>query len=177
MDLTSYADRLRRDLAVAAQSGGQEAAALAERLAAPLESSIRLILLEALSEAADEITRDLAPGSVEVRLRRGEPAFVLTRSPADLSFHAPFEENGLDEGGPAEADPPVAAGRDGGTARINFRLPEQLKAQIEEAARQEGLSVNTWLVRAVAGTFESAARRTPRRPAAQGRGRYSGWVG
>ncbi|MEV4898795.1 Arc family DNA-binding protein [Nonomuraea sp. NPDC055795] len=134
---------------------------------------MRLILLEALSEAADEITRDLAPGSVEVRLRRGEPAFVLTRSPAEHAFDRPPEE---------EAEAPVAAGKDakdakdGGTARINFRLPEQLKGQIEEAARQEGLSVNTWLVRAVAATFESAARRGPRRPAAGGR-RDSGWVG
>ncbi|MFD9950039.1 hypothetical protein ACFWYW_22465 [Nonomuraea sp. NPDC059023] len=167
MDLTSYADRLRRELAVAAQGGGEEAVALAERLAAPLESSVRLILLEALSEAADEITRELAPGSVEVRLRRGDPAFVLTRSPAEHDFDRPPGE---------EAEPPVAAGKDGGTARINFRLPEQLKGQIEEAARQEGLSVNTWLVRAVAATFEPAARRGPRRPAAGGR-RYSGWVG
>ncbi|MFI6907171.1 Arc family DNA-binding protein [Nonomuraea sp. NPDC050394] len=169
MDLTSYADRLRRELAVAAQGGGEEAVALAGRLAAPLESSVRLILLEALSEAADEITRELAPGSVEVRLRRGDPAFVLTRSPAEHGFDRPPEEE-------AEAEAPVAAGKDGGTARINFRLPEQLKGQIEEAARQEGLSVNTWLVRAVAATFESAGRRGPRRSAAGGR-RYSGWVG
>ncbi|MFI6392703.1 hypothetical protein [Nonomuraea sp. NPDC050540] len=169
MDLTSYAERLRRELAVAAQGGGEEAVALAGRLAAPLESSVRLILLEALSEAADEITRDLAPGSVEVRLRRGEPAFVLTRSPAEHAFDRPPEQ---------DAEPPAAAGkdaRDGGTARINFRLPEQLKGQIEEAARQEGLSVNTWLVRAVAATFESSARRGPRSPA--GGRRHSGWVG
>ncbi|MBB5081640.1 hypothetical protein [Nonomuraea endophytica] len=170
MDLTSYADRLRRELAAAAQGGGDEAVALAERLAAPLESSVRLILLEALSEAADEITREMAPGSVEVRLRRGDPAFVLTRSPAEH----PHDQSSYDQSSYEEADPPAAAGKDGGTARINFRLPEQLKGLIEEAARQEGLSVNTWLVRAVAATFDSA-RRT-RRPAADGR-RYSGWVG
>ncbi|MGP3960258.1 hypothetical protein ACTWPT_30040 [Nonomuraea sp. 3N208] len=65
---------------------------------------------------------------------------------------------------------------EGGTARINFRLPEQLKVQIEEAARQEGLSVNTWLVRAVAATSEPGARRVAR-PDSPGRRRYTGWVG
>ena len=37
------------------------------------------MLLEALSAAADEITRELAPGSVEVRLRAGDPEFVVAR--------------------------------------------------------------------------------------------------
>ena len=62
------------ELAVAAEAGGEDARALAERLTAPLEPAVRLILLDALSAAADEITRDLAPGSVEVRLRGGEPS-------------------------------------------------------------------------------------------------------
>ena len=74
---------LRRELAVAADAGGEDARALAERLTAPLESAIRLMLLDALSGAADEITRELAPGSVELRLRAGEPEFVVTPAPVD----------------------------------------------------------------------------------------------
>src|ERR687889_59127 len=81
MNLTMYSENLRRELAVAADAGGEEARALAERLTAPLESAIRLTLLEALSAAADEITRELAPGSVELRLRGGEPGFVVTAAP------------------------------------------------------------------------------------------------
>ena len=77
MDLTPYVENLRRELAVAAEAGGDEARALAERLTAPLESAVRLTLLDALSAAADEITRELAPGSVELRLRGGEPEFVV----------------------------------------------------------------------------------------------------
>src|SRR3954452_10312988 len=73
MELTSYVETLRRDLAVAAEAGGEDARALAERLTAPLEASIRLMLLDALSAAADDITRELAPGSVELRLRGGAP--------------------------------------------------------------------------------------------------------
>src|SRR3954453_49661 len=84
MDLTPYIDNLRREFAVAAEAGGDDARALAERLTAPLESATRLALLEALSDAAGEITRDLAPGSVEVRLRGREPDFVVTPPAGDL---------------------------------------------------------------------------------------------
>src|SRR5690242_19404619 len=77
MDLSVFVDRVRRELAVVAEAGGPEAVAMAERLSAPLASSIQLALLEALSRATDEITQDLAPGSVEVRLRGGEPSFAV----------------------------------------------------------------------------------------------------
>src|SRR5918992_3369799 len=104
MDLTPYAETLRRELTVAAEAGGDDARALAERLTAPLDSAIRLMLLEALSAAADEITRELAPGSVELRLRGGEPGFVVTPAPADepderaADAHAPLAPPEGDEG-------------------------------------------------------------------------------
>jgi hypothetical protein len=82
MDLMPYVEKLRRELAVAAEAGGPDARALAERLTGPLESAARLALLEALSAAAGEITRDLAPGSVDVLLRGGDPAFIVTPPPA-----------------------------------------------------------------------------------------------
>ena len=77
MDLQPYVDAVRHELNVAAAAGGPDAQALADRLTAPLESSIRLALLEALSEAAEQITRELAPGSVEVRLRGRDPEFTV----------------------------------------------------------------------------------------------------
>src|SRR5229473_4401659 len=88
MDLTLYVNTLRQELAVAAEAGGEDARALAERLTAPLESAVRLALLDALSAAADEITRDLAPGSVDLRLRGREPSFVVTPPPAEVDFEA-----------------------------------------------------------------------------------------
>src|SRR6476469_777706 len=116
MDLTQYVEKLRRDLAVAADAGGEDARALAERLTAPLESAVRLTLLDALSAAADEITRELAPGSVELRLRSGEPDFVVTPAPADEPVEPP----------PDDAAPALPDGDEAATARINLRLPEQL---------------------------------------------------
>ncbi|WP_253779197.1 ribbon-helix-helix protein, CopG family [Goodfellowiella coeruleoviolacea] len=182
MDLTSYVASLGRELAVAAEVGGDEARALVERLSGPLESAIRLTLLQAISAAADEITRDLAPGSVEVRLRGLDPNFVVTPPPVEQRFEDPGER-------PAEPEPsaptPVDSGPsldEGATARINFRLPEQLKAAIEEAAAREGRSVNAWLVRVTSAALQpqQPAQRPPA-PQPQQSGRrgarhYTGWV-
>ena len=165
MDLTQYVENLRRDLAVAAGAGGEDARALVERLTAPLEPAIRLMLLDALSAAADEITRELAPGSVELRLRSGEPDFVVTPAPADEP-----EEREPDAPAPALPDGDEAA-----TARINLRLPEQLKTGIEQAASRDRLSVNAWLVRVAAAALNPDDRRPPRRGGRIGQS-YTGWV-
>jgi len=173
MDLAPYVDQLRRELTITAAAGDEATRALAERLAATLEPAARLALLEALSAAADEITQDLAPGSVEVRLRGRDPAFVVTPPPA-----RPMPRQA--EPAPAEAPPvppPPPEADEGGTSRISLRVPEHLKPRIEEAAARDGLSVNAWLVRAVSAALDpgDAARRTAR-PAQQTRNRYSGWV-
>ena len=85
MELEPYVDKLREQLAVAASAGGEDALLLAQRLTAALESAVRLTLLDALSVAAAEITSDLAPGSVELRLRGGEPEFVVTGPPVETT--------------------------------------------------------------------------------------------
>jgi hypothetical protein len=163
MNLTQHVENLRRELAVAADAGGEDARALAERLTAPLESAVRLMLLDALSAAADEITRELAPGSVELRLRAGEPDFVVTPAPAD--------EPARDE--PAPPASPEAD--ESATARINLRLPEQLKAGIEQAASRERLSVNSWLVRVAAAALAHDDHRPRQRGGRVGQA-YTGWV-
>ena len=175
MDLTPYVNAVRDELAVAAEAGGPEARALAERLAAPLESAIRLTLLDALSAAASEITRDLAPGSVDLRLRGREPSFVVTPPPAELSFE------------PAEGPDKVIAsiglrapvdGEEGVMTRINLRLSQDLKDRVEDAAREAALSVNAWLVRAAAASLatDRAQGGSEERRGPQGDARYSGWV-
>jgi hypothetical protein len=187
MDLTSYVDNLRRELAVAAEAGGEDARALAERLTGPLESAARLALLEALSAAADEITRDLAPGSVEVRLRGRDPDFVVTPPPAGRpAGEAPETSLRTALAGAVEvamgirpAVPPAPPEADeGGTSRVTLRLPEHLKPRIDEAASRMGLSVNAWLVRAVSAALEPDDRgRRPGPGGGQQFGRrYTGWV-
>jgi hypothetical protein len=170
MDLTPYVANLRNELAVAAEAGGEDARALAQRLTAPLDSAVRLTLLEALSTAADEITRDLAPGSVELRLRGREPDFVVTAPPTDESF-ASFADTAR-----SVTPAPVPDVEDGAMARINVRLPEQLKARIEEAATQEKISANVWLVRAAAAALDNGAAPQATKRASVTSQHVTGWV-
>ncbi|MDX8146070.1 ribbon-helix-helix protein, CopG family [Lentzea sp. BCCO 10_0061] len=172
MDLTPYVASLGRELLTAVETGGDEASALVERLTVTMESAIRLALLEALSAAADEITADLAPDSVQVLLRGRDPKFVVTRRAQEQAAVPP-------EPTPAAPAEDVAAGFDDGTTvRINVRLPEPLKAAIDEAAAKEGRSVNAWLVRA------ASAQLSPKRPTTEetiansltGSQRLIGWV-
>lgn len=168
MDLTPYVASLGRELLTAVETGGDEAGALVERLTVSMESAIRLALLEALSAAADEITADLAPDSVQVLLRGRDPKFVVTRRPVEQPAATPEPV-----AAPAED---VAGFEDGATVRINVRLPEQLKTAVDEAAAKEGRSVNAWLVRAASAALapkRDAPAETPATPATQ---RFVGWV-
>jgi hypothetical protein len=171
MQLMSYVEELRQQLMTAAQAGGDEARELAERLTAPLESAVQLVLLDALSAAAGEITLDLAPGSVEVRVRGREPEFVVT-PPAPEQAAA----GGEAPQGPPTARVPAPEGDEGPTSRITFRLPEALKLQVEQAAARDGLSVNAWLVRAAYAAVGTQQPVAPRRGPASGGTSFTGWV-
>lgn len=176
MDLTSYVNNLEREFAALAEAGGEEARALVERLTGSLESAIRMTLLDALSAAADEITRDLAPGSVELRLRGRDPNFVVTPPPAEPNEFATEDAEATVDGAP---DRDLLIAEDGPAARINVRLPEQLKTAIEEAAATEGRSVNAWLARAAASALQRSDRDPRLEPRSTGRRtkqRFTGWV-
>jgi hypothetical protein len=136
MDITPYVDSLRRDLAAAAEAGGPEAKAAAERLALALDPAMRLALMDALSQAAAEITAELPAGSVDVRLRGREPQLVV-----DVPLAA----------APLPAAPPAVASDDdedddGALARITLRIPEAVKTRAEELAARGGHSLNGWIV-------------------------------
>jgi hypothetical protein len=159
MELQPFIDNVRHEMSVAAAAGGDDAVALADRLTAPLESAIRLALLEALSAAAEEITRELAPRSVDVRLRGRDPQFTVT----------PDVDDTLDD----SALPVPETDADSGTWRVTLRLPEHLRAGVDTSAQDAGISVNAWLVRAVTAAL-SGSRRQRQRPA--GDKQLSGWV-
>ncbi|SRR5258708_22881910 len=165
MELNRYVESLRNQLAVAAAAGGEEAVQLAERLTAPLDAAARLVLQEALSDAAEEITRELAPGSAELRLRGRELMFVVTPAP---TFEPPTGDRlpSLEAG-----DRGVDA--DGGTSRISFRPPDRRKAQIDQAAERAGLSVNAFLVRTLSAALDPD-RQAPRKDP-YGGDKVDGW--
>jgi predicted transcriptional regulator len=161
MELGPYVADLQRQLVDAAANGGDDTRATAERLAAALDAATRLVLLDALSAAAGEITRDLAPGSVDVRLRGREVEFVVTQSIAQADTDdVPIASVDLD---------------DASTSRTTLRLPDALKARVDDAAAADGLSVNTWLVRAIAAALEPKQRRSAQRTLRTG-DNFAGWA-
>jgi hypothetical protein len=163
MQITTHVDELQRQLAAAAATGTEEAQEVAGRLARALESAARLAIIEALSDAAGEITRELAPGSVDVRVRGRDVEFVVSR--AETQTPASPEPT------VATADTASADDDDAATTRTTLRLPDGLKARADAAATAEGISLNAWFVRAVAAALE------PKPPVRETRGSsYTGWV-
>jgi predicted transcriptional regulator len=161
MELGQYVTDLQHQLVDAAVNGAEETRAVAERLAAGLDAATRLVLLDALSAAAAEITRDLAPGSVDLRLRGREIEFVVAQ---------PSTESDGDE-----QHTPAVDLDDASTSRTTLRLPDALKVRVDEAAAADGLSVNTWLVRAIAAALQPKQRRSVQRTLRTG-DNFAGWA-
>jgi antitoxin component of RelBE/YafQ-DinJ toxin-antitoxin module len=148
MDITPYVDSLRRDLLAAADSAGEQARAVAERLGYALDPAVRLAVMEAISQAAAEITAAMSSGGVDVRLDGRDLDFVVTPGESE----APSLPQQVT--GPVAAEVPV---EDEGQARVSLRLPESLKARADEAAARAGQSLNTWLVGLIRGATSDRA--------------------
>src|SRR5688500_10564085 len=119
MDITPYVDSLRADLVAAAEAGGDDIKQAAERLTYALDPSARLALMEAISQAAAEITAELPDGGVDVRLNGRELDFVVDIAPAPVAAPTP----------PPPPAPIGVADEDEGLARITLRIPESVKAR------------------------------------------------
>jgi hypothetical protein len=141
MQLETHVQALQAELAALAGIGDEQVAVAADRLSQALGSSLRLRLLELLSEAALEVSSQLEGGHVEIRLAGQEPSLVYVEH---------------------EEAPPTPAAEDGLTARITLRLPDSLKTSVEGAAAKEGVSVNTWIVKALARGLTSAVASSGR---------------
>lgn len=151
MELSPYIDSLQKSLQTTAAPAGKEVAEAATLLANALEPAARLSLLDAMSDAADEITVALNNVTVEVRLHGRGVEFVVSE----------IEHPGT---APVPSDSPKAETSDG-VARITLRLPESIKDSVEQAARTENISVNGWLVSAIAAALGDGfdPRHAPRR--------------
>jgi HicB-like protein involved in pilus formation len=144
MELSAFSGRLRAELASITRFAGEDVQRVAGLLAEALDSSVRLVLLDVLSAAAADITARLSDTVVELRLADGEPTFVVTTAPPEAEYQGPSAAG-------ADAEEP-------GTARLTLRMPDSLKARVEAAAARDGVSVNTWLVRAAGRSLETAPR-------------------
>jgi hypothetical protein len=142
MEMARFVEALEADLAAVAAVGDEQTRAVAERVLQAIRGSAGLRLQDALGEAALEISAQLPEGHIEVRLVGQDPALVYVGE---------------------EAAPPEPAAEDGLTARITLRLPETLKATIEVNASREGISVNSWIVRALSRGTAGPVQRSGKR--------------
>lgn len=173
MDLSPYVDSLRHDLAAAADAASTDVRDAADRLAYAVEPSLRMVLLEALGVAAAEVTDQLTDAVVEVRLRGRDPELVVAE-------HAPHPSGPPVPPAPPPPPPPLAppASPEGeeGMARVSLRLPESLKARVDEAAAAAGQSANAWMVRAIVQILDAGSAGTPSSYRVRGVGqRLTGW--
>ena len=130
--LTSIEAAVSVQLAVAGGDPVMEEAS--SRFLAALEPALRQAGLDLAQQAAVEISAQLGDRTVEVVVIDGDPS-LRVRSAGESE----------DSVGDEDFD-----------ARLTLRLPPSLKGLVEEAAGDQGDSVNTWVVR----TLNSGIRRS-----------------
>jgi hypothetical protein len=159
MDLSPYIESVRVGVVNACSLADEQTQHVAERLGTAIESSTRLALIQALSDAAGNISAELAPSSVEVRMVGQDPEFVVSIQTAESepTFLMPDAEPGVEGTG----EPSTTDADDEPVARITLRLPQSVKTRVDEMASTEGISTNAWLIRAV---MDALADRSGSRP-------------
>jgi hypothetical protein len=158
MHVNEYVEQVHDQMRAAAALGDERTQQIAATLAQAADASVRLALLAAVSTAAAEITATLLETN-------GGPAITVAVDGDELRIDLAQAPQ------PAAPEPPPADEGDA-TARISLRLSERLKSEIDEAAGRDGVSVNTWLVRAA-----GAALAAPGGPGGPGWGGTPGWGG
>jgi hypothetical protein len=166
MDLTPYTQNLRDDLITAASVGDDDARRAAAMLAGALEPAARLAIMNALADLAAEVTGALRDITVELKLDGRDVRVSVTEhaAPEPVGHGAPRGDYlrkpdpraaGADSDSPEDLKRAVQdAG--GELSRTTVRLFNELKSQAERAAADQGVSLNTYISRAVSDSVRSA---------------------
>jgi hypothetical protein len=162
MDLSPYVESVRTGVANASSLADEHTQQVAERLGTAIESSTRLALIQALSDAAGSISAELAPSSVELRMVGQDPEFVVSVQTAEAEPTLLMPEP--EPGNEAPTNSPTAEADDEPVARITLRLPQSVKTRVDEMASSEGISTNAWLIRAVMDALSDRRRPGPEWP-------------
>lgn len=162
MELSPYIESVRAGVANASSLADEHTQQVAERLGTAIESSTRLALIQALSDAAGNISAEIAPSSVELRMVGQDPDFVVSIQTAQseptllMPDAGPAAENAT--------EPPLAESEDEPVARITLRLPQSVKTRVDEMASADGISTNAWLIRAVMDALSEHSGSRPEWP-------------
>jgi len=162
MDLSPYLESVRNGVAQASALADEQTQHIAERLGTAMEASTRLALIEALSDAAGTISAELAPSSVELRIVGSDPEFVISVQTAEAEPTLLLPESEPD--GEAAGESSTAEAEDEPVARVTLRLPQSVKARVDEMASSDGISTNAWLIRAVMDALTDRSGSRPEWP-------------
>ena len=136
MKMSLVVDGLRSDVVAVGELGDDVVAEVAERIADVLGRSVPGRVLDLLSAAAAELSATLPDGRVDIRVAGDD---------VDMTYVE-------DVAGPSTND------GDEQSARITLRLGEGLKSRLEAGAAAEGVSVNTFIVRALERNSSNRSR-------------------
>ena len=135
--MSQAVENLGADVMSVAELGDEMVAEVAERIAAVVARAAPSRILDLLSEAAAELSHEIPDGHVEIRVSGDD---------VELAYV------------PLQSAPPEGDGD--ASARITQRLSDSLKSRIEQAATQQAVSVNTWVVRALERAATATAGRS-----------------
>lgn len=156
MDISEYTAKLQNDLVTAAELGDDHTRRIAASLSAAIEPSVRLVLLAAATELAKEIGAKLGDREVKVNLDGSELLVDVVRPPNATDGEAADNEKADDE----KKDSTYSFDDvSGDISRVTLRMMEQIKARAEEAANQNGVSLNSWVSQAVQGALRDQMRK------------------
>jgi hypothetical protein len=139
MEMSNLTQAIVEDVTATASLGDESLQDAADRLSRTIAAAVRTHVLEALGQAAMELSEQLDGSHVEVRLTGSDAELIVVRDEPDWQ----------------------APGEDDSSARISLRLPEALKARAEAAAAADGVSTNAWLVRTIATRLDNPGRPRP----------------
>jgi hypothetical protein len=160
MDLTPYIQNLRDDMLSAASVGDEQTRRSAALLTSALEPAARLAIMNALSDLAAEVTGALDGTTVDLRLEGRDLRVTVTKHPSVDTDRPGW--TGPDDGSYDLSDEDLSrAVRDAGgeLSRTTLRLVNDLKSQAEQAATAQGVSLNTYIQRAVSDAVRSSLER------------------
>lgn len=171
MELSRYTESVREQLASASSLADEQTQQVVQKLGTSLDSALRLSLIQALSDAAVEISGELAPTTVEVRMDGAEPEFVVRQAPTTAHDEAYADESDDD----VDDDDDFLSDEEEGQARISLRLSTRLKQRVDDAADEDQVSTNAWITDAVVSQLRRRRRRDFRGHGSHRRGRHGNW--
>jgi hypothetical protein len=139
MEMSNLTQAIVEDVTATAALGDETLQDAAERLSRTIGAAVRTHVLEALGQAAMELSDQLDGSRIEVRLAGTDAELVVVRDETEWQ--------------------PTAD--DDTSARISLRLSEALKARADAAAAADGVSTNTWLVRTITARLDNPGRPRP----------------